>query len=115
MEDDAPATAPLELTGIEIREGAPGTRIELASNEPLVWTSFRDADGRVVVELPNAMPGPGVADVSPADGLVESIRVTEEEGGRRPITRLVIATRQAVEHNLRADGNLLTLELEPDP
>jgi type IV pilus assembly protein PilQ len=107
------ATAPLELTGIEIREGAPGAVVELVSNEPLVWTSFRDADGRVVVELPNAMPAPSVRDLMPADGLVESIEVTEETGGRRPITRLVIATRESVEHNLRADGNLLTVELEP--
>ena len=108
-----PATAPFELSGIEVREGAPGAVVELLSDEPLVWTSFRDADGRVVVELPNAMPGPAVGDVEPEDGLVESIRVTEETGGRRPITRLVITTRESVEHNLRADGNLLTLELEP--
>ncbi len=110
---EAPATAPLELTGIEVREGAPGAVVELVSNEPLVWTSFRDADGRVVVELPNAMPGPAVGDMEPDDGLVESIRVTQEAGGRRPITRLVITTRESVEHTLRADGNLLTLELEP--
>jgi type IV pilus assembly protein PilQ len=110
---EAAATAPLELTAIEIREGAPGAVVELVSNEPLVWTSFRDTDDRVVVELPNAMPAPSVGDMTPSDGLVESIEVTEETGGRRPITRLVIATRDPVEHNLRADGNLLTVELEP--
>jgi type IV pilus assembly protein PilQ len=113
MESAEEPAAPLELTGIDIREGAPGVVVELSSNEPLVWTSFRDADGRVVVELPNAMPGPGVDDLEPASGLVQSIRVSREAGGRRPITRLVIATRGDVEHNLRADGNLLSLELEP--
>lgn len=110
---EAPATAPLELTGIQVREGAPGSRVELTSNEPLVWTSFRDMEGRVVVELPNAVPGPGVADLEPANELVERITVSQEPAGRRPITRLVISTREDVEHTLRADGNLLTLELEP--
>ncbi|HEX6200595.1 MAG TPA: AMIN domain-containing protein, partial [Thermoanaerobaculia bacterium] len=103
----------LEVTGIEVREGAPGARVEITSSEPLVWTSFRDTEGRVVVELPNALQGSGVSDVVPDDGLVESVTVSQEQPGRRPLTRLVIATREEVEHTLRADGTRLTIELEP--
>lgn len=115
-EPEAPAEAlpeALEVTGIEIREGAPGARVEITSSEPLVWTSFRDAEGHVVVELPNAVPGPGVGDLEPEDGLVERITVSEEQPARRPLTRLVIATREEAEHTLRADGNRLVIELEP--
>jgi type IV pilus assembly protein PilQ len=103
----------LEVTGIEVREGAPGARVEITSSEPLVWTSFRDTEGRVVVELPNAVQGAGVRDVVPDDGLVERVAVSEEQPGRRPLTRLVIATREEVEHTLRAEGTRLVIELEP--
>lgn len=107
------APAPLKVTGIDVREGAPGALVEIESNEPLVWTSFRDAEGRVVVELPNATPAAGVGDVEPSEGLVERITVSEESAGRRSLTRLVIATREEVEHNLRAEGTRLIVELEP--
>lgn len=112
-EGEASAQASVQVTRIDLREGAPGSWVEIESNEPLVWTSFRDAEGRVVVELPNATPGPGVGDLEPDDGLVDRITVSEESAGRRMLTRLVIATREEVEHNLRAEGNRLTVELEP--
>jgi type IV pilus assembly protein PilQ len=114
MSEVAPdAPAPLQVTRIDVREGAPGARVEVQSNEPLVWTSFPDAEGRLVVELPNATPAPGVGDVEPADGLVDRITVSEESAGRRSLTRLVIATREAVAHKLRAEGTRLIVELEP--
>ena len=110
---EAAEPAPLEVTAIELREGAPGARVEITSSEPLVWTSFRDAQGRVVVELPNAVPAAGVGDLEPADGLVERIGVSAEQQGRRPLTRLVISTREEVEHTLQAAGTRLLLGLEP--
>ena len=48
------APEPVQVTGVEVREGAPETTVEITATDPLVWTSFRDATGSVVVELPNS-------------------------------------------------------------
>ncbi len=110
---EAPAPESIQVTGVEVREGAPETTVEIRSTEPLVWTSFRDSSGNVVVELPNSTVGPEVKDLSPATGLVSSVAVSEETAGTRPMSRLVIATREDVEQKLRADGNRLLVELRP--
>ncbi len=47
------------------------------------------------------------------DGLVSALNVTSEDGGERPMTRLVVATRQEVEHAVSADGARLQLRLVP--
>ncbi len=111
----AQAVAPqaIQVTGVQVREGAPETTVEISSTEPLVWTSFRDASGNVVVELPNSSVAPGVGDLAPESGLVSSVTVSEEQAGTRPMSRLVIATRENVEQKLRADGNRLLVELRP--
>jgi type IV pilus assembly protein PilQ len=114
---EAPATsraaAVAEIRTLDLREGAPEVLVDLESSAPLVWTSFRNAEGRVVVELPNAQPREGLADLSPEDGLVSSLQVQRNEEGTRPLTRLVIATRQEVEHSISADGNHLQIRLMP--
>src|SRR4051794_36715096 len=45
--------SPAEILALDLREGAPDVFVDLDANVPLVWTSFRNADGKVVVELPN--------------------------------------------------------------
>jgi type IV pilus assembly protein PilQ len=105
--------APAQISAIDLREGAPEVFVDLESNAPLVWTSFRNADGKVVVELPNAVPAAGVADLLPADGLVSALKVERNEEGSRPLTRLVIETRQEVEHSVTADGLKLQVQLMP--
>lgn len=115
---EAPATqtkaaAVAEIRTLDLREGAPEVLVDLESSAPLVWTSFRNAEGKVVVELPNATPKEGLADLSPEDGLVSSLQVQRNEEGTRPLTRLVIATRQEVEHSISADGNHLQIRLLP--
>ncbi len=107
------APEPVQVTGVEVREGAPETTVEITATDPLVWTSFRDATGSVVVELPNSSVGAGVKDLKPESGLVSSVTVSEEQAGTRPMARLVIATREDVEQKLSADGNLLKVELRP--
>ncbi len=102
-----------EIRSLDLREGAPDVFVDLEASAPLVWTSFRNADGRVVVELPNAVPGPKVVDLSPEEGLVSSLSVQRSEEGSRPLTRLVIATRQEVEHSVSADGTKLRIQLLP--
>src|SRR5436305_1130488 len=107
------AAAATEIRTLDLREGAPGAAVDLEASAPLVWTSFRNADGKVVVELPHALPRAGLADLSPEDGLVAALKVESSNDGSRPMTRLVITTRQEVEHSVTADGNRLRVQLLP--
>ena len=102
-----------EIRTLDLREGAPEVFVDLESSAPLVWTSFRNANGKVVVELPNSSAREGLADLSPEDGLVSGLQVQRNQEGSRPMTRLVIATRQEVEHSISADGNRLQIRLLP--
>jgi type IV pilus secretin PilQ/predicted competence protein len=102
-----------EIRTLDLREGAPEVFVDLESSAPLVWTSFRNAEGKVVVELPNSAAREGLADLSPEDGLVSALQVQRNPEGSRPMTRLVIATRQEVEHSISADGNHLQIRLLP--
>src|SRR5688572_17461411 len=55
--------APAQITTLQMREAAPGVRLEVEATGPLVWTQYRDAEGRLVLELPNSATGPGVGDL----------------------------------------------------
>jgi type IV pilus assembly protein PilQ len=112
-ESAKPGTMPAEIRTLDLREGAPEVFIDLEASAPLVWTSFRNADGKVIVELPNARPRAGVSGMEPAEGLVSSLAVEGTTEGSRPLTRLVISTRQEVEHSVSADGNKLEIKLQP--
>jgi type IV pilus assembly protein PilQ len=112
-ETRAAAPASAEIRSLDLREGAPESFVDLEASAPLVWTSFRNAEGQVVVELPNAVPAPHLADLSPEDGLISSLDVQSSEEGSRPLTRLVIATRQEAEHSITADGSRLRIQLMP--
>ena len=105
--------ATAEIRSLDLREGAPEVFVEVEASAPLVWTSFRNADGKVVVELPNALPAATVAGLRPEDGLVSSLAVEKEDQGSRPMTRLIIETRQEVEHSVTADGPALKIRLLP--
>ncbi len=107
------AAAVTEIRAMELREGAPEVFVDLEASAPLVWTSFRNPEGKVVVELPNAVPSARVQDVNPDDGLVSSVKVQRETEGSRPMTRLTISTRHEVEHSVTADGLHLQIRLLP--
>ncbi|HEV8578513.1 MAG TPA: type IV pilus secretin PilQ [Thermoanaerobaculia bacterium] len=109
----ASSPAPAEIRSLDLREGAPEVFVDLEASAPLVWTSFRNAEGRVVVELPNAVPGARLTDLAPEEGLVSSLDIQKSEEGSRPITRLVIATRQEAEHSITAEGPRLRIQLMP--
>jgi type IV pilus assembly protein PilQ len=109
----ANTAAVAEIRTLDLREGAPEVFVDLESSAPLVWTSFRNAEGKVVVELPNSAARENLADLAPADGLVSALQVQRNPEGSRPMTRLVIATRQEVEHSISADGNRLQIRLLP--
>jgi len=112
-ETKAASSAPAEIRSLDLREGAPEALVDLEASAPLVWTSFRNAEGRVVVELPNAVPGPRLTDLAPEEGLISSLSIQKSEEGSRPMTRLVIATRQESEHSITADGTKLRIQLMP--
>ncbi|HYU33802.1 MAG TPA: type IV pilus secretin PilQ [Thermoanaerobaculia bacterium] len=108
-----PTTTTAEIRTLDLREGAPEVFIDLEASAPLVWTSFRNADGKVIVELPNSQPRAGVSGMQPSEGLISSLAVESSTEGSRPLTRLVISTRQEVEHSVSADGNKLEIKLQP--
>jgi type IV pilus assembly protein PilQ len=113
-----PAVTPeqVQIESVELSPVATGTRVELETSGPLVWTTYRDGDENLVVELPNSRPADGLADQMPAAGLVAAVRFESEESGVRPLTRVVIATRAAAEHAVIAEGSRLLVELDPvDP
>ncbi len=109
----AEPAAPVEITSLQLREAAPGVRLELQATAPLVWTQYRDSEGRLVLELPNSVTAPGVADLGPEGELVRSVSVRQVDSGERPLTRLVVATSVETEAQLTALGNALQLTLVP--
>jgi type IV pilus assembly protein PilQ len=109
----APAVAPAEVRQLELREEAPGLALVLTGSRPLVWTSYRDSSGRLVLELPNSTAASEVVSLAPSSGLVASVEVATETGADRPLTRFVVATRGDAEHSLAADGDRLLVRLVP--
>ncbi len=107
------ASVAAEIRTVELREGAPEVFVDVEASAPLVWTSFRNPEGKVVIELPNAAPAPRLQDLTPDDGLVASVRVQRDTEGLRPMTRLVISTRHEVEHSVTAEGTHLQIRLLP--
>jgi type IV pilus assembly protein PilQ len=109
----APAALPATISRLAVMEGAPGTRIELVADSALVWTTYRDADGALVIELPNTRPLADVRAENPPAGLVSSVAVAVDETSGRPLTRLTVQTRQEAEHTLIAGQNSLRIEMTP--
>ncbi len=105
--------APVEITAIELAEGAPGMRVDLVASGPVVWTSYRDTDGALVVELPNTVPGAGVTHTRPEAGLVASVEVQHDAAAQRPLTRVTVRGREEFEYSLTSEENRLRLALAP--
>lgn len=105
--------APLEIRSLDLREGAPGLFLDVMASGPVVWTSFRDAEGHLIVELPNTEPAQGVRGLAPSQGLVAAVALERDTRANRPVTRLRIQTRQPVEHSLVAEGGHLEVSLLP--
>jgi len=111
--NDRKPVAPAEIRSLDLREGAPEVFLDVEASAPLVWTSFRNAQGQVVVELPNSVPGAQLADLAPKEGLISSLKIERQSDGSRPLTRIVVTTRQEVEHSITADGLKLRVQLNP--
>jgi type IV pilus assembly protein PilQ len=107
------ANGAAEIRSLDLREGAPEVYLDLEASAPLVWTSFRNSEGKVVVELPNAVPAPKLRDLTPDSGLVAAVKIERAVEGSRPMTRLIISTRHEVEHSVSANGSNLQVRLLP--
>ncbi len=105
--------APAEIMSLDAVETAAGVDIGVEADRALVWTTYRDAQGNLVVELPNSVPGRGLSTLSRTTGLVSSVDVERLEDAERPLTRLVIRTREETEHALTTEGERLRLQLVP--
>ena len=101
------------IESMSLREDAADTFVDLEADKALVWTSYRDTDGNLIIELPNSVPGPEVMDLRPEGGLISAIQVDLEESASRPLTRLTVKTRREADHSLSAEGQGLELQLVP--
>ena len=104
---------PIVLESLELNESEAGVEVDLAASGALVWTSYRNGDGDLVVELPNSTPSADLAELTPSSGLVSRVQVEARQDGSRPLTRITFTTRREVEHSLAADGDALRLSLVP--
>jgi type IV pilus assembly protein PilQ len=104
---------PAEIQSIELVAGRGTESVELTADRPLVWTSFRDTEGDLVIELPNSTPAASVRSLDPSAGLIAAVDVELVDDATRPLTRLVVKTREPSEHSLAGEGDLLRIQLTP--
>ncbi len=103
----------VEIQSLDIREGIPGTTLDVATNGAPVWTTYRSGDGHLVLELSNSVPSESVVGLALDEGLLEEIQVEVVETSDQPQTRLVIRTRAEAEHAVIAEGTHLRVDLTP--
>ncbi len=104
---------PAEIDSLGLVPEGRRVSLELHADRPLVWTSFRDAEGDLVIELPNSVPAVAVEDLARGRGLVAKVDVELLADADRPLTRLTVHTREPTEHSLTGDGKVLRIELSP--
>jgi len=109
----AEGASPAEILALEVREDALGTKVEVATNGTPIWTTYRDSNGNLVVELANSLPADSVASLTSESGLLEAVEVQVEQNSDHPLTRLVIKTRSDAEHSVVAEGANLRIDLQP--
>ena len=104
---------PAEIQSIDLVNVGGTESVELMADRPLVWTSFRDSEGDLVIELPNSTPTATVRSLDPVAGLIAAVDVELVDDATRPLTRLVVKTREASEHSLAGEGDVLRIQLTP--
>ncbi|MEM8963730.1 MAG: type IV pilus secretin PilQ [Acidobacteriota bacterium] len=106
-------STPAEIRGLEVGDEEPGVVLDVIADRTLVWTTYRDNAGNLVVELPNTVPSDSVGDLALMEGLLRGVDVELLEDADRPLTRLVVSTRDETEHALTTEGERLRLQLMP--
>lgn len=100
---------PLEIVSLSLDQEERAARLDVTTDGTLVWTTYRDANDDLVVELPNSAPAASVTDLFSSEGIVESVVVKSDSG----LTRLVVSTRVEAEHSVSAEGTRLQVDLYP--
>lgn len=100
-----------EIQELRLEDGAEGAVLEIDADRSLVWTSFRNSEGDLVIELSNTTPAETVADLRPDTGLVNAVEIERLEDGDRPLTRMTVRTREPSQHSLSGEDSSLLLEL----
>ena len=88
--------------------------LEIVGDGALIWTSYRDGRGRLIVELPNSRPTQAVLALDLFDDdLVRSAVFDVVAAGQRPMSRLVVDTFSEVSHAVVPSAEGLVIELTP--
>ena len=103
----------VSLRSLDLEEAASGSLLALRGDGPLVWTSYRDGDGVLVIELPNTIVDPSVTSFTVREGLVSEVDVMAEADAGRPLTRLRVSTRSESEHTVTSTGDVIEIRLLP--
>lgn len=87
------------------------TQLVIEADQALVWHPYRDADGRLVLDLPNTEIG----EVRVPDelGLIENVQVEAVDNEERPMTRLYLTTAADAEAEIEAEGRQLRVSILP--
>jgi len=109
----APGEAAVAVRSVTVVERAPEAAVLIEGDGALVWTSYRDAEGRVVVELPDSFPAPELTGTVVGAGIVAAVEVAEQVEAGRPLTRLTIETSTDAEHAVSREGEGLAVVLLP--
>ncbi|MEM7583916.1 MAG: type IV pilus secretin PilQ [Acidobacteriota bacterium] len=102
---------PAEIRSLDLKGSRGLESVELMADRPLVWTSFRDSAGDLVIELPNSVPAQTVRSLESPEGLIAAVDIERVDDASRPMTRLIVKTRQPSEHSLSGEGELLRIQL----
>lgn len=85
--------APAQLDRVEVEEADGEARVTVRADRSLeVHTSYREADGSLVVELPNTRAGRAPGSTAYRGAVISSVEVEERGSGDRPLTRIIFRT-----------------------
>ena len=102
-----------KIIGLDLRTEGSIRSFAIVSDGPVIWTSYRDGRGRLVVELPNSEPTQDVIALDLNDDLVRSATFNVLDAGQSPMSRLVVDTFSEVSHAVVPHGEGLIVELTP--
>ena len=102
---------PVAIDDVRLDQTDDSSQLQLQADGALIWTQYRDADSNLVVELPNTVLGSSIEDLIRDSGLVSSVELVTESNGDRPLTKIVVRTRDDAESELMVDDRTLQLTL----
>lgn len=104
------APDPIKLQDIRVAEGVDKTIIELESEEPILYTSFRLSDpDRLVIEMADVTFGQYQDEIKISEGPVRSILLASS--GELDVSRLEFLLNGLVKTEVRPDGLNIVIEV----